>query len=204
MEPTGGGQGTTKNPKTGHFYIHGSAKKSKKGIFSKSVKTSRIKDDFIDSPLSSLPRQKGYVVAPGADLSNKRLIGVDLHRAVLRGANLTNSDLSGAELWDADLREADLSGAKMHRSILRKAKMQKAVFANTDLWGADLRRANLCDTDLSSTRLDKALLTGAYYNNDTIFPRNFKPEEQGMVFGKPRRIFGSVTMLLVICIVFNL
>lgn len=60
----------------------------------------------------------GIRVPPGpdhtrADLSGRRLRGVDLRRASLRGALLLGTDLRGADLRASDLLGADLRGARL-------------------------------------------------------------------------------------------
>jgi uncharacterized protein YjbI with pentapeptide repeats len=53
------------------------------------------------------------------------------------------------------------------------------------LEGADLRIANLCDAVLEATDLTDTNLILAKYNNRTIFPRKFSPQERGMVYESP-------------------
>ena len=50
----------------------------------------------------------GYLVGPGADLSEADLSAVDL-----RGTDLRGTDLSGTDLSNADLGNADLTGASL-------------------------------------------------------------------------------------------
>lgn len=92
-----------------------------------------------------------------AKLETANLSGADLYQAGLRGANLTGANLSGAILYEADLREAGLRGADLSLAILSGAYLTKA-----DLTGADLTDANL---------------EGAHYDNETLWPTGFNPEE---------------------------
>jgi len=58
----------------------------------------------------------GYIVGPGANLSEANLSGADLS-----GADLSGADLSGAILGGADLTGADLSGANLYGAELNGA-----------------------------------------------------------------------------------
>ena len=77
----------------------------------------------------------GYLVGPGADLTN----------AQFQSANLSGSSLIGANLTGAQLRSSDLAGA--------------------DLTGANLTNAVLSGTALIQTDLNGTILTGAGLDN---------------------------------------
>ena len=99
------------------------------------------------------------IYLPNIDLSDKNLLGIDLHESFLpesifkktkmKGANLTGAILTKADLTEADLRSADLSGAKLDGAKLVSVKLQGANlkgminFSNADLTGADLRGVDL-------------------------------------------------------------
>jgi uncharacterized low-complexity proteins-like len=82
-----------------------------------------------------------------------------------------------AHLEGADLEEAHLEGA-----VLDEAHLEGAHLKGTHLEGADLREANLEGVyfDYDALR-DKKLLDGALYDEKTIFPKGFNPEEYGMI-----------------------
>jgi uncharacterized protein YjbI with pentapeptide repeats len=55
----------------------------------------------------------GYKIAPGADLQDANLTGVNLYCAFPKGAIFEGADLSGANLELTGLSSADLKGAKL-------------------------------------------------------------------------------------------
>ena len=63
----------------------------------------------------------GYIVGPGANLSEANLSEANLSGADLSGADLSGADLSGAILGGADLTGADLSGANLYGAELNGA-----------------------------------------------------------------------------------
>ena len=93
--------------------------------------------------------------------------GWNLQSANLTEALLARVDLREAYLYETDLREADLQGAILRHAVLTGAKLNKANLFGADLRGADLRLADF---------------RKAYYDNQTLFPDNFEPKKQGMVF----------------------
>ena len=109
-----------------------------------------------------------------ADLWRANLVKADLTRADLTGADLTGADLTNARLQEANLSEASLRGAN-----LTNAQLQGANLTNARLKGANLESANLKASNLAQISLDKSQLVT--FNNNTIFPKNFRPERRGMV-----------------------
>lgn len=107
----------------------------------------------------------------GANLFQANLIGSILTGAVLKEANLAEATLNGAILQDANLYEADLS----------KADLNWADFSRADLRRANLQRARLGWAKLTGASLDGADLTEARYNEHTIWPDDFSPEEAGCI-----------------------
>lgn len=96
----------------------------------------------------------------GADLSKKRLWGIDfrganLERANLREANLMNCNLEGANLFGANLDSANFNYANLRFADLSFSKLQYTMFEEADLSyanlsqnrypakGTNLRKANL-------------------------------------------------------------
>ena len=104
----------------------------------------------------------------GANLRDKSLTEIDLHRANLSGAdlagadlseaNLTGADLSGATLAKTNLEKADLSGATLKGANLREANLCGVVLPEADLSGADLTSAVLTGVDLTAVNLTAAVL----------------------------------------------
>lgn len=129
---------------------------------------------------------------PGVDLSGRHLDGFYLRAKKMQWANLTdcklaganlsravliNSTMAGATLDDAYARAAnfagaDLTGASLLRIRLRGADLSRgARLARADLLGADLQEADLRGTDLrGALNLGKCNLTGARYDGLTNWP----------------------------------
>jgi Pentapeptide repeats (8 copies) len=104
-----------------------------------------------------------------AELSHKRLDGLDL-----RGVELPFADLCGVSCRGQDLRGANLSGslitdADFAGSNFQKADLSGADFSRTDLTGCDFRKANLSGTDFENADLSGADLRGANVKG-TRFP----------------------------------
>jgi hypothetical protein len=114
-------------------------------------------------------RQEAPEVIPdleAADLREKQLDMIDLHKAnmkradfyrtSLRRANLCEADLHMANLYRVDFSEADLGKAK-----LRGADLVRACLIKTSLYEADLRWIKLGETDLSGADLTGCSVYGA-------------------------------------------
>jgi tetratricopeptide (TPR) repeat protein len=100
-----------------------------------------------------------------ADLSEKNLMGVDLHDVDLTGAKLVNTKLGMANLNEAILKGADLVGAD-----LRSADLYRADLSEANLTGADLRGANLKGMiEFTGANLTSADLRGADLNGMISF-----------------------------------
>jgi uncharacterized protein YjbI with pentapeptide repeats len=143
----------------------------------------------------------------GVDLTEADFYWAMFHNATLEGAILARCDLRGARFNEANLRHADLSGANCGLDNLggstdfNKADLSGADLRNANLGGADFSGALLIGTDfsgarfnsilpgrvtrfnganLTDARLGRAQFAGALYDNNTIFPRGFKPDAAGM------------------------
>jgi uncharacterized protein YjbI with pentapeptide repeats len=121
----------------------------------------------------------GYLVGPGANLSNAALGNLDLSGQVLTSANLNSADLSGSDLSDADLADAILTGVKLTGTNLGGANLageQSGEITGTPAslptgWsvvsgdligpGADLHDADLATFTLNGADLYQADLSGA-------------------------------------------
>ena len=97
------------------------------------------------------------LLGPGADLRCAYLTGEDLRGVNLRGANLHCADLRNADLTGADLSNSNLPGANLR--------------------GADLSRARLMGADMFGAELDGAVLAFNIWDENTKWPRGFKPFE---------------------------
>ena len=143
----------------------------------------------------------------GVDLTEADFYWAMFHNAVIEGAIMARCNLRGARFSAANLRLADFSGANCGLDNLGgstdfiKADLSGADLRNANLGGADFSGALLIGTDLSGARFDCVLpgrvarfnganltdarlgrtqFAGALYDNNTIFPRGFKPDAAGM------------------------
>lgn len=117
--------------------------------------------------------------------------GAILHETRFREANLLRANLADAMLFDADLSKAYLRGADLSRAALIGASLAAATLVAANLTDANLTGAKLDDAvfmgaslhgaSLVSPSLHRADLEGAKYTESTHFPRDFVPEEHGMV-----------------------
>ena len=123
-----------------------------------------------------------------ANLEEANLTLTNLKGADLWAANLVKADLTGANLTGADLTGANLTNAKLEGANLTNAQLKDANLTGADLTGANLTNAQLKGANLESANLEASNLTKiqelsqlASFNSKTIFPKNFRPEETGMV-----------------------
>jgi len=94
------------------------------------------------------------------------------NRRVGKRADFGGEDLRGMTFY-VDLREVNFT-----KSDLRGVNLREANLRDSDLSFADLR-----DTDLSGADLSMSNTNGAIYNDKTIFPEGFLPEEHSMMLG---------------------
>ena len=95
----------------------------------------------------------------GADLSGRKLAGINFYAASLRGANLHGCDLEGADLSDAWLQGADFSGARLVGARLAGAQTARCRFDGAMLADPSLR---LGDVDQLATLLRGAAAWNAW------------------------------------------
>ncbi|MCA9918762.1 MAG: pentapeptide repeat-containing protein [Anaerolineales bacterium] len=133
--------------------------------------------------------QASYLVETNLEASNLEwtdLSGSQMHSANLFRANLIGSIMTGSVLKEANLAEAILNGA-----ILQNANLSRANLMRADLNWVNLRQANLTEANLQYARLGWANLSGAIlegadftdvrYNEHTIWPEAFSPEDAGCI-----------------------
>jgi uncharacterized protein YjbI with pentapeptide repeats len=105
-----------------------------------------------------------------ANLSLANLSKANLNQANLSHANLSGATLSGADLSDADLSYADLSGeTDLINTILTRAKLNGAKLTGTTLFFANLSDANLSHADLSGANLSDPRVSAANVSRNTHF-----------------------------------
>ena len=136
-----------------------------------------------------------------ADLHATQLVETNLAATHLEWADLSKSQMQGANLFQANLIGSILTEANLQEANLVQATLNGALLQNTNLYGADLSRADLNWVDLSradlrqanlkearlgwakltGANLEGAELTGARYNEFTVWPDDFSPEEAGCI-----------------------
>jgi len=99
-----------------------------------------------------------------SSLIQANLASVDFFKAVLARVNFERANLCQANFKEAHLKEANFSKANLQRADLREAHLLNAIFA-----GADLREAKLL----------KEYPYNVYYDAQTVFDEQFKPEQLG-------------------------
>jgi uncharacterized protein YjbI with pentapeptide repeats len=130
-------------------------------------------------------KQKAYLLAPDANLSQSNLQGADLQRADLKQANLQkanlrNANLRGADLSQANLTNADLSGAiyDIHTRLPANSEaFLNAYFLDNDkqdLRGKTIQGLDLEGLGLVNAQLARANLTGANLKNANLRNANLQ------------------------------
>lgn len=109
-----------------------------------------------------------------AKLSHEKLSCAYLSGTDLHGADLSYATLSMADLSDTNLTGADLTGANLMFTNLENANLSGANLTNAVLHGAKLFKAIL-----KNVILDGAKLQASQYDEQTQWPENFDPCEQG-------------------------
>mgnify|MGYP002713273708 CR=1 FL=1 len=116
-----------------------------------------------------------------ADLSNSQMKGANLFKANLIGSIMTNSNLERANLTEATLNGAILQNANLHKANLARADLNWVDFTRANLRDANLQQAQLGWAKLTDAQLDGADLNGARYNEHTVWPDGFSPEDAGCI-----------------------
>jgi len=120
---------------------------------------------------------------------------------VIRNAFLAGKELEGISFDGSDLRSSDFSGADLYGAILSDCRFDLCILAGADLRSSFLNNVSFCNADLRGARFSRdnmnmglniwnvnfagadlagADFTGAIYDELTIFPRGFIPEEHGL------------------------
>lgn len=126
-----------------------------------------------------------------ANMEASHLEWADLSGSRMHRANLYRANLIGSILIDAVLKEANLAEATLNGAILQKADLTRANLTQADMNWVDFSQANLTEANLQRARLGWAKLTdanlaganlvGARYNEHTIWPEGFMPDEAGCI-----------------------
>jgi len=95
------------------------------------------------------------------DLSEEKLIGLDLGSMDLSGADLRKAVLFRSSLRRAKLNDADLTGCSARFARFSDAKLAGAKLVEADLRAGSLRRADLTGADMTRSVLRYTSLVGA-------------------------------------------
>lgn len=157
---------------------------------------------------AGLDLTKGYSIAAfpglecdGGDWENVVAEGVYMKGAKLPNSKFTRTQMQGVELHNSDLSKSRFDNAKaiqgrfshsnfydgyMLNSDFAQANFQKANFERVLISNSDFRNANFLGADLENVWSidDKSVFEGALYDRDTKFPKNFSPEDRGMIMLK--------------------
>ncbi len=100
-----------------------------------------------------------------ADLSGRKLSGVDLTKADLENADLSGTDLSEAVLVQAKLDGADLTKADLRCVLGHRSRWRGAYLGDARLDEAELPRSDFSDAELPRVRAEGLDLAGARLRN---------------------------------------
>jgi pentapeptide repeat protein len=118
-----------------------------------------------------------------ANLVYARLEGADLSKVIAPASNFSHTNMFGANFSGANLRIARFNDALLRSVSFRNADLWGACLAGANLSAADLCFANLRGVNFSNSQLPYYKLRDAIYDDSTIFPEGFDPEnpEYGLV-----------------------
>jgi len=122
----------------------------------------------------------------GLDFSKADFTGCDLRNSVfyfsvLNDARMINVSLVNAILVGSKMRGVDLSGSLLMYSDFSKVDFSLASLRGATVVGGDFRDVEFSGADVTVVGLDQCNLEGASYDDQTIWPENFNPEEHGLI-----------------------
>jgi uncharacterized protein YjbI with pentapeptide repeats len=100
-----------------------------------------------------------------ADLSDRKLPGVDFTKADLENADLSGAVLVEAVLVQAKLDGADLTGADLRQILAHRSRWRGAYLGEARLDEAELPRSDFSDAELPGIRAEHLHLAGARLRN---------------------------------------
>ena len=137
-------------------------------------KASYDEDDFAEQRVQFEFSKLRYL-----DLNNVKFNNCSLKRADLKASHFENSEFKNTNLTRAYARECKFNNCNFHN-----AKMKQINLSETRLKNCDFRNADLRGGILTFTTMENCNFNGALYDQLTIFPENFKPDANGMIFKK--------------------
>jgi len=147
--------------------------------------------------------KNGYLIGPGADLTNADLSGVDLTGLDLSGAILTGVKSGGIKgnvtnlpsQWKLKKGYLIGPGANLTSAKLSNVDLSGVYLRSANLLGANLSNANLSGVDLSGVNLKNANLYGAKISSNTIFLNNqFDGVTSGQILDASNIIINNRTL----------
>ena len=145
--------------------------------------------DLSQVDLQGAELHSAYLVE--TNMESSKLDWADLSSSQMQGANLFKANLIGSVLNHAILKEANLAEATLNGAIMQNIDLTRANLSKADMNWVDLSQANLTDANLQRARLgwakltdaklDGADLSGVRYNEHTVWPEGFSPEEAGCI-----------------------
>ena len=122
----------------------------------------------------------------GANLSYRKLDGIDLQEANLTSANLEQISLNNAKLIDVNFSDANL-----YLATLKNADLTNANFFETNLSAADFTGANLTGTKFESTIIGWTDFTNANLSGASFYKINHSRPRGGTIV---RAIFRNTNL----------
>jgi uncharacterized protein YjbI with pentapeptide repeats len=110
--------------------------------------------------------------------SRKKGLLIDLSETTLKKKFFNGFNLQAANFEDATLEGVDFSGAYLMGANCQNASFKNVYLVKTKMEGAYLMGANL----LEVVNYSGAIFKGAMYDDNTIFPEYFNPEENEMIY----------------------
>jgi uncharacterized protein YjbI with pentapeptide repeats len=129
----------------------------------------------------------------GLDLSNERLLGIDM-----RGADLSRANLSQALIAGANFESANLANARLIGTTLAGANLQGVNFSGADLSGSRWISVDIEGADFSDAITVGAKSVGVKWTSSAVPPGNKPgPMLTPLVF-MPLIVTGGVILSLIL------
>lgn len=122
-----------------------------------------------------------YLDFSRADFTGCNLRNSVFYCSVLNCVKMKNVSLVNAILTGSKMRGGDLSESLLMYSDFSKVDLSLVNLRNSNVAGADFRGADFSGADFSGLGLDQCKLEGAFYDSATVWPKNFNPDEYGLL-----------------------
>ncbi len=111
------------------------------------------------------------------DFSNYIFNKSNFYKSNFQHSNFENTDLRMCNLSNTNFSNSEISHTDFSKSNLSDASFENVKFKDR----VEFVGVNLLGADFSNTDLEYVNLNGALYNDETIFPDDFNPEENQMI-----------------------